>query len=613
MPPKPEVADAPIEHGESQRVAELEREVALWKLRAESAEAAVSVWRATQGRSLWRFLLAVDRLRARIAPPRTRRDRLVRAAAYRFSHALLRLGRDAPQRIERIAPTGQKAVLFVFDELGGVCTRYRCDHQAEELRFLGVSNDIAHSAEIDLPAAVDQYECFLLSRVAWSNEVAEFFERARSRNKVVIFDTDDLVFEPELDRHFAFLDDASDAQRAAWIDKLGAYRKTLEACDGALVTTETLRQFALRRNDRVEIVFNAISEELLRLADAALGADGRDLAPYSGRDVTMAYLSGTPTHNRDFREAADAVLWALETYANARLLIVGKLELDPRFDRFATRVTRIRKQPWQDVPGILGDVDISLAPLERENPFTESKSCLKYLEAGLLGVPTIASRRTDFARTIDHGRNGMLADNPHEWREALRLLIESKDLRRDIGLAAYQDVRLNQTTKARARLLEQAFVNLASGAVNGEGRLSVNWLVGAASASVRELADLLAESGHLVRVHSEPDYYLPPADVSIATDGRTARAVVAHDSSLFKCLLTSRIEEDHGLYDLPLRHVCLDKDVAQELTALTGRSADHVDGPRQLEQFLLRACFVRMRYGQVPQDLRLPGSSAHAA
>jgi glycosyltransferase involved in cell wall biosynthesis len=584
---------------ESQRVAELEREVALWKLRAESAEAAIAVWRATQGRSLWRFLVAVDRLRARVAPPRTRRDRMARAAARRLSNALLRIGRDIPQRIDRVAPTGHKAVLFVFDDLGGICTRYRCDHQAEQLKFLGVSHDIAHSAEIDLAAAVDHYECFLLSRVEWNDQVAAFFERARASDKLVIFDTDDLIFEPELDRHFAFLDGATDEQRAQWIEKLNAYRKTLEECDGVTVTTETLRQFGLRRNERVEVVFNAESEELLRLADEAIGADARDVPAYAGGDVTIAYLSGTPTHNRDFREAADAVLWALENYPNTRFLVVGKLELDPRFDRFASRLTRIRKQPWQAVPGILTQVDINLAPLERENPFTESKSCLKYLEAALLGVPTVASPRDDFARAIDHGRNGLLADNRHEWREAIRMLIESKDLRRDVGMAAYEDVRRSHTTKARAPMFEQALRNLANER-NGGRRLTVNWLVGTApsgNGAKPRIPELLAESGHTVRVYTEDEAgydRLDPADVSVATDARTAQVVAAHDSSLFKCLLIATVDGSDPSYELPLRYVCLGKDVAERLSALTGRPTDHVAAPDQFERVLTRACFVRM-------------------
>jgi glycosyltransferase involved in cell wall biosynthesis len=365
-------------------------------------------------------------------------------------------GRAGRRKVELFEPRGVKTVLFVFDE-PHAGTRYRSRHQAEQLGFLGVSFDVVQSDRIDLAAAVDNYACFVLNRVEWSDEIAAFVERARARGKRVIFDTDDLIFEPELGHHFAFLEGWPEQGRRSEIEKLDRFRRTLEACGGATVSTEPLKHYAGKRTEPVEVVFNSVSEEMVRLADEALA--GSADSP-SGSEVTIAYLSGTRTHNRDFLEAAAAVLWALETYPQARFVVIGKLDLDDRFARLGPRVTRVALQPWRALPALLSEIDINLAPLEPNNPVTECKSCVKYLEAGLLSVPTVASPNPDFVRATQGGRTGLLATGSAEWREALGGLIESSSLRREIGSLARADVLENHTTRARAPLLDRTLAAL---------------------------------------------------------------------------------------------------------------------------------------------------------
>ena len=80
----------------------------------------------------------------------------------------------------------------------------------------------------------------------------------------------------------------------------------------------------------------------------------------------------------------------------------------------------------------------NLAPLEVGNPFCEAKSELKFFEAALVDVPTVASPTGPMRRAI---RDGETASWPPivAWRAALLSLVDDHALRRRMGRAAGHD------------------------------------------------------------------------------------------------------------------------------------------------------------------------------
>ena len=530
-------------------------------------------------------------------------------------------GRSEPA--EAGALSERAAVLFLSGAPGDT-KRYRCDHQAEELQLLGATADVAMADEVALGDVIDRYGCFVLHRVPWSEHIEWFLSQLAQRGKTAIFDTDDLVFDPSVAHHVAALQDMDPAERMLFQEGLVRYRRTMLACDAVVVTTESLRALAAEIHPRVLVAPNAVSKEMVELAEASLGRR-RGAARGESKQLTITYMSGTHTHNRDFLEAAEAVLDVLADNPNATFLAVGHLKLDERFDTFASQVEQLPLQPWQNLPEFLAEADVNLAPLEPQNAFTESKSCLKYIEAGLLAIPTIASPRTDFRRAIRHGDNGLLAEKPTEWRDALVELADSPERRRVIGEMAYADVRRRHTTKAVANGYYATIAELSRDK-HRAAPLAVDWVLRAPIAqtgggyrNIFRIADRLGRMGHRVRFHIEQNDHLSglseeqvrdfvqehfgpldadllaghdgvgPADVAIATNWPTADVVARARNVLFKHYFIQDFESDfygpdderaddaRATYDLPLRHVCLGRDLAARLSDLTGKPAEFVD------------------------------------
>jgi len=327
------------------------------------------------------------------------------------------------------------ASILVLSGVQGDTRRYRTFHPYEQLCLAGVACQLSHITDPDLPAKIKQAEIVLFHRVTFDPLVARLLQVIEAHSGACLLDVDDLVFDPTAFRWIDSPDFQDPVRAALYQEDMRRNRLTLEKCQAVTASTEFLAEQVRLLGKPAWVHRNAFSLEMLALSKVAF--QNKPAAP--GR-LVIGYASGTPTHDRDFEVAKPALQKVMRQYPHVELWIVGPLDPGRDWGELESRMKRLKFLPWRALPGMLAQFDINLAPLALDNPFSRSKSEIKYVEAGLVNVPTIASPTQAFCYAIRDGENGLLASSPQEWIETLVRLVEEADLRRKIGENAYSDV-----------------------------------------------------------------------------------------------------------------------------------------------------------------------------
>ena len=366
-------------------------------------------------------------------------------------------------------------VLFVNgDQYCPPCTHYRVLNPVEILRERGWSVTAVDAADLHRLSGCDiRARVVVVFRALPDPVLSSWLDRLRRHGAHIVFDVDDLLFDgPRSLTAMQFGE--GPGQR---LDPPGSERGraamagVARGCDEHWAPTEDIAAAFQAEGIGEEPM---ILPSTLSSTQLAVGA-ATPRAP-SGNRVTIGYSSGTATHAADFAVAAPALRSVLRAYPDARLVVFGPLDVGA-FDLPAHQVIHdeVVTRGWGDLMRRMASIDINVVPLEILNGYCRAKSEVKYLEAGCVGTPTLATPTPAYARAITHGETGLLASDEAAWTEALMSFIADQSLRRRLGAAAQEDVAARYGPSGRYAGRYLAAIDALHGGDRSTPEVSAGW------------------------------------------------------------------------------------------------------------------------------------------
>lgn len=340
------------------------------------------------------------------------------------------------------AGSGRRRVLFVSGEPATPGYRYRVVNLANSLAPSLFETVIVAISEVpEILGNITEADLVWVWRARRSSETALLFAAHKKLAFTLLYDVDDLMFRPEL----ATIDqiDGIRSQRMLESEVRRHYEDVqllLLQADRCTSPTVYLAQEIRDFDMPTSVIPNGFDRPMLERAKQAV--QERKASAEDGL-IRIGYAAGSRTHQRDLAVASHALAAILKEKANVRLVLFREttlLEDFPELQAVEDQIEWRSLVSLDDLPSEYARFDINIAPLETGNRFCDSKSELKFFEAALVRVPTIASPTRTYSAAMRHGETGLLARDNQDWYEQLDCLLTDAPLRARIAEAAYQHV-----------------------------------------------------------------------------------------------------------------------------------------------------------------------------
>lgn len=331
--------------------------------------------------------------------------------------------------------------LLIF-ESHSASTHYRVTHASESLTNLGFTPLELSLADLDRLSRfdwLDKVRLILLHRIPMNRATNKLLRTADTKSIATILDLDDAIHDPKIYSQSAVFDHLSSVEQAIHRDLALRIYRSAQRVNAITTSTGFLADLVRKTCSQVHVIPNRISQTMI---------DASGYIAQSHPDPPIiGYMSGTSTHHRDFETILNPLIQCMLDYPETQLVLAGPLQLPSHFtSEFSQRINRLPLTSWPGFLQYYSQLSINLAPLEPNNTFCQAKSGIKYLEAALSAVPTVAASTPDFCRLITPDLNGLIARTDEDWYTSLSALLSDDTHRTALGIAARNHTLSTETT-----------------------------------------------------------------------------------------------------------------------------------------------------------------------
>lgn len=238
-----------------------------------------------------------------------------------------------------------------------------------------------------------------------------------------IYDFDDAIWLPNY------------SQSNAKFHRLKAYgkvRKITKWADQITVGNAYLKEFASEYNDNITVIPTTID-----LDNVHNGKTDQNKKPliigWTGSHTTMDYLPLLLPTLKELRKEFEFKFRVISNHP-------------PKLDFEDIEYVQWNRETEIDD---LKEIHIGVMPLE-DNEWAKGKCGFKGLQYMSLHIPSVMSAVGVNPEIVDHKTNGWLCADIEDWKDALRTLIQDKELREKLGNGGYKTVKERYSVEANA-------------------------------------------------------------------------------------------------------------------------------------------------------------------